>query len=269
MRPAWPLPLPDWQITYDDQLPRHRSTALSIDLSPIAGFSLEFDTDRLDITTNEICFHSPGTRVSKYGRGNDGSIEHRSERGALLDFHLKLGRRPHLPIRAAPPHLWPGAASPGKNGQRVYQNAWSLPFLHARQPDRLPRSLYALFWRAVLLLQRRAAPHSARLSDCLLYKMVPGQSIMIPPGYAHILINPSFGPALMAGLYSLDSVHDYAPIDSMRGAGYYLVEQDGRENIVANPCYTDLPTLRDLNPIGCIPICPGGCGQPALDVLRH
>jgi glucose-6-phosphate isomerase len=76
--------------------------------------------------------------------------------------------------------------------------------------------------------------------------MIPGQSIMIPPGYAHILINPSGKPGLMAGLYSLDSVHDYAPIDRMRGAGYYMVERDGRKNILPNPCYTDLPALRDL-----------------------
>jgi glucose-6-phosphate isomerase len=112
-----------------------------------------------------------------------------------------------------------------------------------------------------LLMQRRTAPHSTHLSDCLLYKMIPGQSIMIPPGYAHILINPSTEPGLMAGLYSLDSVHDYAPIDQMRGAGYYLVEQDGRESSVPNPCYTDLPALRELTQLDSSPFAPPDAGS--------
>ena len=66
----------------------------------------------------------------------------------------------------------------------------------------------------------------------------------------------------MAGLYSLDSIHDYPPIDRMRGAGFYLVEQDGRKSIVPNPCYTDLPVLRDLTQLDASPFSPPDAEQP-------
>jgi glucose-6-phosphate isomerase len=100
-----------------------------------------------------------------------------------------------------------------------------------------------------LLLQRRrdsGDPNDTQLDDCVLYVMVPGQSITIPPGYAHILINPSTAPGLMAGLYSTQSVHNYAPIKQMAGAGYYGIDLDGQPCFQPNPAYTHLPPLRTL-----------------------
>ncbi len=97
-------------------------------------------------------------------------------------------------------------------------------------------------------MQRRAAPEHHLLDDCVLYKMIAGQSITIPPGYAHILINPSREPGLMAGLYSLDSVHNYDPIDSMKGAAYYLTERNGQEMHQPQPGISVLATNAVFSP---------------------
>jgi glucose-6-phosphate isomerase len=97
-----------------------------------------------------------------------------------------------------------------------------------------------------LYLQRRELGSASRIDDCVLYKMKPGCSILIPPGYAHILINASDGPAIMGGLYSPDAEHDYRPIREMAGGAYYMIEVDGMERILPNPKYAACPPLRCL-----------------------
>jgi glucose-6-phosphate isomerase len=95
-------------------------------------------------------------------------------------------------------------------------------------------------------MQRRVAGQAGNLDDCVLIDMQPGQSVMVPPGYAHILINPSDQPALMAGLYSPNFTADYEPIRSMAGAAYYLVQNGGTDHTIPNQRYANYPPLRWL-----------------------
>jgi glucose-6-phosphate isomerase len=97
-----------------------------------------------------------------------------------------------------------------------------------------------------LYMQRRSYGSTGSLDDCILHQMKPGHSIMIPPGYAHVLINPSTGPALMGGLYSPNAVHDYGPIREMRGAAYYFVEDSDLEGGIPNLHYEAHPPLRRI-----------------------
>ena len=103
------------------------------------------------------------------------------------------------------------------------------------------------FGELYLYAQRRHNGETPALDDCVLYRMKPGRSIMIPPGYAHILINPSDTPALMGGLYSPDAIHEYGPIREMGGAAYYLLDDAGPERVVPNPRYSSFPPLRQID----------------------
>jgi glucose-6-phosphate isomerase len=235
---------------------------LSIDLSPIAGFPLGFDTHGLDITTNRFVF----TRQAR-GYQNMAAVlmdPSNTDQQAELYWTYTLSTASAFTPLFEQRRLTFGLVllPPGKMGREFIKTHGHYHSCMPGSQIGYPEVYTHYFGELYLLMQRRTAPHSTRLSDCLLYKMIPGQSIMIPPGYAHILINPSSEPGLMAGLYSLDSVHDYAPIDRMRGAGYYLVEQDGRKRIVANPCYTDLPALRDLTQADIPPFAPPDAEQP-------
>ena len=196
---------------------------MSIDLSSIAGFSLWFDTDRLDFTTNELVFTRQARGYQNMTAVLMDPLNTVQQEDLYWTYTLSsagtdtpLFEQRHLTFGLV---LLP----PGKMGSEYIKTHGHYHSCMPGSQIGYPEVYTHYFGELVLLLQRRAAPHSTHLSDCLIYKMIPGQSIMIPPGYAHILINPSSNPALMAGLYSLDSVHDYAPIDSMRGAGYYLV----------------------------------------------
>jgi hypothetical protein len=48
----------------------------------------------------------------------------------------------------------------------------------------------------------------------------------------------------------------------MRGASYYLVEQDGRKSTRPNPCYTNLPPLRELIQMDASPFAPPDAENP-------
>jgi len=134
----------------------------------------------------------------------------------------------------------------------------AIPGVHAGYPE-----VYThLYGSLYLLLQRRKDALSDQLDDCVLYPMIPGQSITIPPGYAHIVINPSNQPGLMAGLYSRDSIHDYKPVDEMAGAAYYVIEQNGQETIIANPRYTQAPPIRLMTDLGGTAFAPPEPGIP-------
>ena len=228
----------------------------------VAGFPLVLDTENMDISTGEIEFK----RQARNGQDMAAVLLDPSHSSSQKEIYWTYT------LRAA------GALSslfeqrkltfglvllpPGKIGDEYIKT-------HGHYHSSMPGSKIAypevythLYGTLYLLMQRRVAPLSTRLDDCVLYKMIPGQSIMIPPGYAHILINPSTGPGLMAGLYSLDSIHQYAPIDLMRGAAYYLTERDGQESIRPNPAYPDLPSLREITQIDAPPFAPPDAGSP-------
>jgi glucose-6-phosphate isomerase len=123
--------------------------------------------------------------------------------------------------------------------------------------------------RLYLLMQRRAGGQAGRLNDCVLIDMQPGRSIMVPPGYAHILINPSNRPALMAGLYCPDFAADYEPIRSQAGAAYYLVEEGGQECSVPNPRYLSVPPLQRLGDVAGTRFAPPHPDQPLWEAFRR
>jgi glucose-6-phosphate isomerase len=113
-----------------------------------------------------------------------------------------------------------------------------------------------------LYMQRRQHVSAYLLDDCVLYRMIPGNSIMIPPGYAHILINPSGSPGLMAGLYAQDAIHDYDPIRKMAGAAYYFVDDDGNIGAIPNPQYPDCPPLREIEELSGTRFAPPNSNRP-------
>jgi glucose-6-phosphate isomerase len=105
-----------------------------------------------------------------------------------------------------------------------------------------------LLGRPYLLMQHRSSERADQLDDCVLIELTDGMSVMIPPGYAHILINPTGESAVVAGLYSRSFRGSYDPITEMAGAAYFVLDGDG-ETIVPNPRYTDCPPLRRMTDV--------------------
>ncbi len=100
-----------------------------------------------------------------------------------------------------------------------------------------------LFGRIYLLLQRRAGEQNDVVDDVVLIDMHEWGTVTIPPGYAHVLINPSPEPAAIAGIYSSAFQPDYLPFVEMGGAAWFLID-DGGEAFVPNPRYASAPPVR-------------------------
>jgi glucose-6-phosphate isomerase len=106
--------------------------------------------------------------------------------------------------------------------------------------------VYTHLWgEPSLLLQRRLDDRADRVDDCALIALRDGVTVTIPPGYAHILINPSRQPAAIAGLYSRAFSPIYEPVIRMAGAAYYLIG-DTDEQVIPNPRYAAHPPLQRL-----------------------
>jgi glucose-6-phosphate isomerase len=135
---------------------------------------------------------------------------------------------------------------------------------HPEMPEsdlEYPEVYSHIFGRPYLLMQHRSEYRSDHLDDCVLIELTDGQSVMIPPGYAHILINPTNQPAVVAGLYSKAFKGSYDPITVMEGAGYFFLDNRG-EHIAANPRYAVCPPLRRLSNLADTPFEPPDGDRP-------
>jgi glucose-6-phosphate isomerase len=223
---------------------------MSIDLSAVAGLPLVFDAEAMAVSVNS------GLRLERQARRvvqmQSVLLEPQARPpeeavywiGRMYDEGCPTPRLTQARLAFAyvlVPPLRVGREYAKTQGH--YHPA--MPGSHMSYPE-----VYTHFYgRLYLLMQRRAAGQASRLNDCVLIEMQAGRSIMVPPGYAHILINPSHQPALMAGLYCPDFPADYEPIRSQAGAAYFLVDEAGQECSIPNVRYASAPPLKRLRDV--------------------
>lgn len=221
---------------------------MKIDLASVAGFRLELNTDTLDIATHYgIEFVRTARRKSQM-RSVLMEPDAVAEDTELYYNFVLTNAGPHSHVFRRYNLTFACVLLPPLKIGREYVKT------HGHYHPNMPGSSIAYpevythyYGQLYLLLHRRINGDPARLDDCVLYEMQPGRSITIPPGYLHVLINPSEKPALMAGLYCLDSYPQYEPVIQMGGAAFYLVNSNGSVQIVENPRYLASPPLVRLD----------------------
>jgi len=90
---------------------------------------------------------------------------------------------------------------------------------------------------AEYLLQDKA------LSDAVVVTAAKGDTILIPPGYGHVTINPGNTTLIMANIVSTAFSSIYKDYEDLRGAIYYRMESLG---YVKNHQYPGHPQLRHI-----------------------
>jgi glucose-6-phosphate isomerase, archaeal len=79
-------------------------------------------------------------------------------------------------------------------------------------------------------------------ADVVMIAAVAGDTVVVPPGYGHVTINPSRTAVLqMANLVSSSFQSDYLPYAQLRGAVFYEMTTGA---FVKNPLYPGRPRLR-------------------------
>jgi glucose-6-phosphate isomerase len=107
----------------------------------------------------------------------------------------------------------------------------------------------------IALLQKRVEEDGEswadRIEEFKAIRVKPGDSVYMPPGFGHLLVNtgPTWfitsddsrvdGPDDSA---SMPGHADYEPVKKMQGFAYYVVEQDGAPALVRNPRYKEIRT---------------------------
>ena len=218
-----------------------------IDLTPLAGFPLLLKPDTLEVVTpGDIQFTRETRRIGEMRPILREPEALPAGTAVYWNYKLREAGRAELEFRELGLTFGLVCLPPLKIGREYVKT-------HGHYHSTMPGSqigfpeVYTHFYgQLYLYMQRRQHGSAYLLDDCVIYRMIPGHSIMIPPGYAHILINPSGSPALMAGLYALDAAHDYHPIREMAGGAYYFIEEDGHVGVIPNPRYAACPPLREI-----------------------
>jgi len=101
---------------------------------------------------------------------------------------------------------------------------------------------------AIYLMQKRGGKRE--IEDAYYVVTNKGESIVIPPFYGHVTINPSDREELkMANWVSPDCKVDYKPYEEKQGACYYYTKNDW----IKNENYKSIPELREEKPLKSLP----------------
>jgi len=104
---------------------------------------------------------------------------------------------------------------------------------------------------AIYLMQKPFDSARGGISDAYFVKTQKGESIIVPPGYGHVTINPSESEELkMSNWVSPECKVDYKPYENLHGACYYYLAGGQWQK---NPNYESVPDLREEKPLKSIP----------------
>ena len=236
----------------------------AIDLSEIAGFPLFFNPGTLDVTSaDSLRFETTTRRVVDLSE----VLQSPGELSANKILYYTLETLPVDPeVRSVLDRsslIYGLVLLPALTIGREYVKTHG--HYHPPVPGgrhEFPEVYTQLYGKLLLLLQKRRESDPDQLEDCAIAVMTPGYKITIPPGYAHVLINPTHEPALMAGLYGRNFKPDYAPVRSRHGLAYFVLDQDGSMQIQKNQNYSLAPELRWLVSLDGTPFEPPDPGLP-------
>jgi glucose-6-phosphate isomerase len=109
---------------------------------------------------------------------------------------------------------------------------------HPENPSGIgyPEVYEVLAGKAHYLIQNRDC------SDVLLIEATAGETVIIPPGYGHVTINPTGNTVLqMVNIVSSRFSSDYQGYEALNGAAYF---EKVKEGFVKNPAYKKSSSLR-------------------------
>ena len=117
----------------------------------------------------------------------------------------------------------------------------------------LDETYWVLRGEGIALLQKMVVkedvPHPERVAEFKAVVVKAGDSIYMPPGFGHLVVNTGAqwlvtadnSPVEGAGdSASMPGHADYEPVKKMRGFAYYVIERDGKPALVPNPLYKEI-----------------------------
>lgn len=143
---------------------------------------------------------------------------------------------------------------PGKMGDEF---AKTIGHYHSYKPGTQVRypEVYEVIYGRVYFIIQSATPDLEQLEECYAVKMERGEKVLVPPGFGHVLVNPTDDAVVTANWQPSANVSDYSSYEKHSGAAYYVVESkrlgtagktSTESNFVANLNYKNLPKLTEV-----------------------
>lgn len=101
--------------------------------------------------------------------------------------------------------------------------------------------------KAHYLLQKPGA-EPLTISDVVIVEALPGDKVLIPPGYGHVTVNPGDEPLVMANLIEREFKSVYEPFSVAHGAAYYEIFEEDIPVFVENEHYKEVAEPRLVEP---------------------
>lgn len=84
----------------------------------------------------------------------------------------------------------------------------------------------------------------AEIEEMYIIKVVKGDKLVVPPGFAYVVINTKSTLFAIGTLSAKDRRPICDPLFKLHGAGYYLIRKNARQEIVKNPHYLKVPKMK-------------------------
>lgn len=145
---------------------------------------------------------------------------------------------------------------PGKMGDEFSKTIGHYHSFEEGTQVRYPEVYEVLYGRVFFIIQS-ATPDLEQLQETYAIKMERGEKVLIPPGFGHVLVNPTDDAVITANWQPSKNVSDYSSYEKHSGAAYYIVEserlgQSGKTSteskFVPNLNYKTLPKLAEVRP---------------------
>lgn len=105
------------------------------------------------------------------------------------------------------------------------------------------------------------------INEGIMVNLRKGNKIAIPAGYYYTFVNTKDKPAIFSRLYKNKGILNYNEINREQGLGYFAIRKNARTEIVFNPRYKNIPTIKKFTPSNekfCM-----GCGNyPLYEAVR-
>ncbi len=121
---------------------------------------------------------------------------------------------------------------------------------------RYPEIYEVIYGRVVFIIQS-ATPDLEQLQEAYAIRMERGEKVLVPPGFGHVLVNPTDDVVITANWQPSANVSDYSSYEKHNGAAYYVMQSKhlgsgGKTSMqsafVPNLNYKTLPKLVEARP---------------------
>lgn len=108
--------------------------------------------------------------------------------------------------------------------------------------------VYEILHGEALVLLQKMDQKFEKVISVITVKGHPGEKIIYPPNYGHIMINIGTVPLIVADWQSMDTKSLYQPVANKHGMTYYVVADEIEQfKFVPNSNYKDSPPIRMID----------------------